>query len=95
MRTRILAGAAVLALAAGTTTGAMASNHKAGRSGSHVTRTHASATHGWARYDRGYAAEAGNAHDYGGAKSLGPLGFTFGCVRGYCGQGYSVSAWSY
>jgi hypothetical protein len=94
MKALILAIAAMLALAAGMTTGAMASSHKAGR-GSHVTRIHANGTHGWARHARGYAAVDGSAYDYSGAKSLGPLGFTFGCVHGYCGQGYSVSAWSY
>ncbi len=93
MKAPILAIATMLALAAGLTTGAMASHHKAGRG--HVTRVHASGTHGWARHDRGYAAEAGNAYDYSAPKSLGPLGFTFGCVHGYCGQGYSMPAWTY
>ena len=97
MRKQILAGAMVLALAACATmtTSAVASSHKAGRSSSHVTRVHAAGTHGWARHGRGYSAERGDAYGYSGARSLGPLGFTFGCVNGYCGQGYSVSAWSY
>lgn len=95
MKALILAIATMLALAAGMTTSAMASNHKAGHGGSHVGRVHASGTQGWAGHDRGYAAERGNAYGYGGPKSLGPLGFMFGCVHGYCGQGYSVSAWTY
>lgn len=93
MRKQILAGAAALTLAAGMITGAMASNHKAGRGGSHVTRIHASGAHGWAR--REYASESGNAYGDGAYKNLGPLGMTFGCGRSTCGQGYSVSAWSY
>jgi hypothetical protein len=97
MKMRILAGAAVLVLAAGMSTSAMASNHKASRSGSHVARVHAAGTHGWTRHGSRFASERGweDGNAYGsGYKSLGPLGITFGCVHGYCGQGYSVSAWS-
>ena len=95
MNMQLLAGAAVLVLAGGMTTSAVASSHKTGRSSSHVTRTHAAGTQGSARHGRLRAAERDDAYGYGGARSLGPLGFTFGCVNGYCGQGYSVSAWSY
>lgn len=100
MRTQILASAAVLAFAVGVTTSAMASDHRAGRSGNHVGRVHAGGMHAAnIRHGSRTASEGGweggNAYGYGGARSLGPLGFTFGCVRGNCGQGYSVSAWSY
>lgn len=95
MRKQILVGAAVLALAAAMATSAMASNHKTGHGGSRATHIHASGTYGWGRHDRGYAAQGGNAYSEGGYKNLGPLGTTFGCGRATCGQGYSVSAWSY
>ncbi len=107
MRKRILAGAALLALATGATTGAMASGHNGDRSGSHAGRVHAGPTHsvGTRRANR-YAGvrgfesarhggrERGNPYGHVGWVSLGPLGFTAGCGQ-RCGQGYSVSAWSY
>ena len=100
MRNLILAGVAMLALAAGVMTSAMASDHKTGRSGSHVGRIHAGGMHAAsARRGSRFASEGGweggNAYGYGGYKSLGPLGITFGCGRSSCGQGYSVSAWSW
>lgn len=100
MKARILAIAAMLAFAAGLTTSAQAFDHKPGRSGSHVGRVHAGGTHSFrARHGSRFALEGGweggNAYGHGGYKNLGPLGVTFGCVAGYCGQGYSVSAWSY
>ena len=109
MRMQILAGAAMLALAAAVTTSAMASDHNSDRSGSHARRAHAGAVHGFdarrgSRYAgiRGFESarhggwEGGNAYDHGGFVSLGPLGITAGCgQRGSCGQGYSVSAWSW
>jgi hypothetical protein len=97
MRKQILAGVAVLAFAAGVTTGAMASDHKAGR-GSHLGRIHAGGMHGAsARRGSEFASEGGweGGNAYGGYRNLGPLGITFGCGRSSCGQGYSVSAWSW
>ncbi len=107
MRKQILAGAALLALTAGATTGAMASGHNGDRSGSHAGRVHAGPTHnvGTRRASR-YAGvrdfenarhggrASGNSYGDAGWVSLGPLGFTAGCGQ-RCGQGYSVSAWSY
>ena len=109
MRKRILAGAAMLAVAAGVVTSAMASDHKTGRGGSHVRRVHVGGMHSFearrgSRFAgvRGFESsrhddwEGGNVYGHAGYKSLGPLGITFGCgQRGSCGQGYSVSAWSY
>jgi uncharacterized membrane protein len=101
MRKRILAGAAMLALATGVMTSAVASEHKTGRSGSHIGRVHVGGMHAAsARRGSPFASEGGwqggNVYGHGGYKSLGPLGITFGCgQRGSCGQGYSVSAWSY
>ena len=100
MKALILAIATMLALAAGLTTGAAASNHKAGRGGSHLGHVHTGGTRGFGvRHGSRFATrggwEVGNAYGYGEPKSLGPLGFTFGCVHGYCGQGYSIPAWTY
>ncbi len=109
MRMQILAGAALFALAAGATmtASAMASDHTAGRSGSHAGRVHAGGMHSLgARHGRRYAGvrgfesarhggwEGGNPNGHAGFVSLGPLGFTAGCGQ-RCGQGYSVSAWSW
>ncbi len=99
MRKPILAGAALLALAAAVTSSAMASDHKPGRHGSQVGRAYVNGTHSVrVRHTSRFASEGGwengNAYGYGQARSLGPLGITFGCVHGYCGQGFSVSAWS-
>jgi hypothetical protein len=109
MRKPILAGATVLALAAGMTSIATASDRNGDGSRSHVGRVHAGGMHSFAarrasRFAgvRGFENarhggwEGGNAYSYGGYKNLGPLGIMFGCgQRGACGQGYSVSAWSY
>ncbi len=107
MRKQILAGAMVLALAAGVTTSAMASDHNGDRSGSHAARVHAGGMHSFGgRHGHRYAGvrgfesarhggwEAGNPYGHAGWVSLGPLGFTAGCGQ-RCGQGYSVSAWSW
>ena len=88
MRKQILAGATVFVFAAGLTTSAMAFDHKVGKHG-HAGRVHAGAGR---NYDVRY--------NQGGFISLGPLGFTAACgsyppQRGYCGQGYSISAWTY
>jgi hypothetical protein len=104
MRRLILAGI-VLALAAGVTTGAMASDRKAYKSGSHVGRLHSGAfgsMHHVRRSSR-LAGESwypdGNSPGYhGGFISLGPLGITAACgSHSRCGSGYgtSISAWSY
>ena len=109
MRKQILAGAALLALTAGGATSGLASDHNAERSRSHAARVHARGMHGFeARHGSRFAGvrgfetarhggwEGGNAYDHGGFISLGPLGITAGCgQRGSCGQGYSVSAWSW
>lgn len=107
MRKQILATAAVLMLAASTTTSAMAFDHKSSRSGHHVRSIHASGMHsfgprhrarfagvrgstGWGQDEAGYR---------GGFIDLGPLGIMAACgsyrSKHYCGQGYSVSAWTY
>jgi hypothetical protein len=107
MRTQILAIAAMVMLAAGTATSAMALSHGAGHRGTHVRSVHAAATHAshtkrgnrlagvrgptsWSQDQAGYR---------GGFIDLGPLGMTAACgsyrSKHYCGQGYSVSGWSY
>ena len=108
MRRLILAGT-VLALAAGVTTGAMASERKADKSGSHVGRLHPGAfgsTHHVRRSSRLAGVRGseswhpdGSSPGYrGGFIDLGPLGITTACGPSRrCGSGYgtSVSAWSY
>jgi hypothetical protein len=108
MRKKILAAATVLVLAATATTSAMAFGHKAGHAGSHVRNLRAGGTHslaakrnsrfagvrgsaGWGQGESGYR---------GGFIDLGPFGIMAACglyshKHGYCGPGYSVSAWSY
>jgi hypothetical protein len=89
MRKKIaLVAATVLALAASMTSSAIASDlsHKA---------KYARHYHGNAMRAAG-GQEGRNTYGDSGYKSLGPLGIQFPCVpHGYCGQGYSVSAWSY
>jgi hypothetical protein len=81
-----------MALAIGATTSAMASDHKAGHAGRHVRKLHTvRGPESWRQGDTGYR---------GGFIDLGPLGITAACgqyhhKQGYCGQGYSVSGWSY
>ena len=89
MRKQVLATAAVLTLAAVATTSAIASSHGGGHAGHHARRLH---TVG--------GAEVWRSGDRGGFVDLGPLGFTAKCgsyrtKRSYCGQSYSVSAWTY
>jgi hypothetical protein len=104
IRRLVLAGT-MLALAAGMTTGAMASDRKVYKSGSHVGRLHHGsfgATHRARRSSR-LAGESwypdGSSQGYqGGFISLGPLGFTAACgPNRRCGSGYGtpVSGWSY
>ncbi len=88
---KILATAVMLTLGVGATTSAMAS-HKASHAGRHARHLHtARSAESWRQGDASYR---------GGFVDLGPLGFTAACgsyrsKRGHCGQGYSVSAWSY
>ena len=106
MRRQIIAGATMLVLAAGTTTGANALAHKAGRHGDHVGRIHAGGAHGHrarhasriarVRESRRYDGWNEGGQNYGGFIDLGPLGITAACGQynyrhGYCGQGYSIS----
>jgi hypothetical protein len=107
MRRKILATAAVLILAASATTSAMAFDHKSSRSGHHIRSIHASGMHNSgprhrARFAgvRGSTSRGQDEAGYrGGFIDLGPLGITAACgsyrSKHYCGQGYSVSAWSY
>ena len=108
MRRLIVAGT-VLALAAGMTTGTMASDRKADSSGSHVGRLHPGAFGGphHVRRSNRLAGIRGSESWYpddssqgyhGGFISLGPLGITAACGPSRrCGSGYgtSISAWSY
>ena len=88
MKLQILAGAAVLALIGGITSSAIASDH-GGRRATHARPLHASSV----RPAAGWGGDS--AYDYSRPRSLGPLGFTFGCGRPGSCQVYSVSAWSY
>ena len=87
MRKQILATAAVLVPAIGATTSTMASDRKSGHGRySHTVRNAES----WRQGDTSYR---------GGFIDLGPLGITAACgsyrSKHYCGQGYSVSGWTY
>jgi hypothetical protein len=105
MRRLILAGT-VLALAAGVTASAMASDQKSDKSGSHAGRFHAAAfgrTHHIRRSSRLAGVRGpeswypgGGSPDYhGGFIDLGPLGITAACGSyphryGHCGPGYGT-----
>jgi hypothetical protein len=105
MRRLILAGA-VLALAAGVTAGAMASDQKADKSGGHVGRSHSAAfgrTHhvrpssrvAGVRGPESWYPGGGSPGYHGGFIDLGPLGITAACGSyphryGYCGSGYGT-----
>ncbi len=104
MRRLVLAGT-VLALAAGVTAGATASDLKAGKNGSHVGRFNAAAsgrTHHIRHSSRlaGVRPESwypggGSPGYHGGFIDLGPLGITAACGSyphryGYCGPGYGT-----
>jgi hypothetical protein len=105
MKKQILAAATLIALAIGATTSAMAFDHKAGHGGRHLKTHHAESTHGTAarrnRLARTRNPESRGDTSYrGGFIDLGPLGVTAACgspsYKGrYCGQGYSVSGWTY
>jgi hypothetical protein len=106
MRKQVLA-TAVLVLAAGVATGARAIEHKASHGGTHVRNLHVAGMHSGHRHRARHAGVHGpeswreNSADVrGGFIDLGPLGITAACGsyrsgHGYCGPGYSVSAWSY
>jgi hypothetical protein len=90
MRKRIFTIATVFLLAISVTTSAMASDRKSRRS-HHVKTLHTvRSDENWRPSDTSYR---------GGFIDLGPLGITAACgsyrSKHYCGQGYSVSAWSY
>jgi hypothetical protein len=105
MRRLVLVGT-VLALAAGLTAGAMASDQKLGKSGSHVGRFHTAAfgrTYDVRRGSRLVGVRGPESWYPGGASpgyhggfiDLGPLGITAACGSyphryGYCGQGYGT-----
>ena len=105
MGKQIFATATVLVLAATAITSARASDHRAGQGGSHVRSVHVAAIHGGHRHRARLARVRGpenwrqDGADSGGFIDLGPLGFTAACgayrSRHYCGQGYSVSGWTY
>jgi hypothetical protein len=107
MRSLILAGT-VLALAAGVTASAMASDRKGDKSGSHVGRFHTAAfgrTHHIRRSSRlagvrGPESGYPGGGNHGGFIDLGRLGITAACgsyPHRYCGPGYGtpIDAWSY
>jgi hypothetical protein len=105
MRRLILAGT-VLALAAGVTASAMASDQKSDKNGSHVGRFHAAAfgrTHHIRRSSRlagvrgpeSWYPGGGSPGYHGGFIDLGPLGITAACGSyphryGHCGPGYGT-----
>lgn len=81
MRRQTLAGATVLVLAAGMTSGAMASGHRG--------------SHHWRHSHRIIVGDGDAGPTYGGRYySLGPLGFTSAPPGSYSGYGTSISAWS-
>jgi hypothetical protein len=101
MMTRFALAGAVLALAIGLTAGAMASDQKSGKSGSHVGRFHSAAlggTHHIRRSSRlagvrdpeRWHPGGASPNYYGGFIDLGPLGIMAACGayprgHGYCG----------
>jgi hypothetical protein len=107
MRTQILAAAMVITLAVGMASRAMALDHKVGHASRHIKVHHAGGMHGYAakrsRFVRLRSSERwrqGDTSYRGGFIDLGPLGITAACgsyrtKHGYCGPGYSVSAWTY
>ena len=105
MMTRLILAGAVLALAAGVTASAMASDQNAGHNGRHVGRFHAAAVarpHHIRRSSR-FAGVPGPEAGYAGGSppyqagfiSLGPLGITAACGSypqryGSCGPSYGA-----
>jgi hypothetical protein len=100
MRKLILANLTIFAFVTGMTTGATAFDRKAGHGGHHVRGFHAGGTHSSGTKRSNRLAGVRGPIDRGGFIDLGPLGITAACgssrhQHGYCGSGYSVSAWSY
>ena len=111
MMRRLIVAGTMLVLAAGATSGAMASDRTADQSGRHAGRSHTAASGSAHHLGRGsrLAGVRGPESGYpgggsygGGFIDLGPLGITAACGSyphryGYCGPGYSTSigAWSY
>jgi hypothetical protein len=100
MRKQILANLTILAFVTGMMTDAMAFDHKGGHGGHHVGGFHAGGTHSSGTKRSNRLAGVRGPVDRGGFIDLGPLGIAAACgsyrhQRGYCGSGYSVSAWSY
>ena len=106
MSKKILAATTVIALAMSAGTSTMAFGHKASHSGHHVKAHHAGGMYGHALKRsrlasvRGsYCWREGDTGYRGGFIDLGPLGITAACgsyrSKRYCGQGYSVSGWTY
>jgi len=106
MMRRLIVAGTVLALAAGVTAGAMASDGKADQGGRHVGRLHTAAfgrTHhlrhgsrlaGLRGPERGYPGGTNPVYP-GGFIDLGPLGITAACGSaahryGSCGPGYGA-----
>ena len=106
MRKQFLATAAVLVLGANVTTGARAIEPKASIGSAHVKTLRVAEMHQGhrdkarlTRY-RGSESRRQISPDVrGGFIDLGPLGITAACgsyrSQHYCGQGYSVSGWTY
>ena len=107
MRPLILLTTTVLVLVAGATSSARAFEHTAGYGSGHGGALHAVGMHRHAtkHINRSAGVRRSASRHYGGPDvrdgfiDLGPLGITAACgsyrSKHYCGQGYSVSAWSY
>jgi hypothetical protein len=107
MMRRLIVAGTMLVLAAGATSGAMASDRTADQSGRHAGRSHIAASGSAHHIRRGsrLAGIRGPENGYPGGESpgyhggfidLGPLGITAACGSyphryGYCGPGYSTS----
>jgi hypothetical protein len=108
MMTRLTLAGAVLALAVGMASGAMASGQNSAKGGQHVGRfqhhvRHGNQLAGVRGPESSYPASASPAYS-GGFIDLGPLGMTAACGSyanryrsDYCGprNGAPIDAWSY
>ena len=107
MRTLILVTTTVLVLVAGATGSARAFEHKASYASGHGGALHtvgmrrhaAKLVNRSAGVRRSAIRHEGDPDVRGGFIDLGPLGITAACgsyrSKHYCGQGYSVSGWTY
>ncbi len=99
MRKQTLVSLTILAFVTGMTTGATALDRKAGHGGHHIRGFPAGGMHSSGTKPSSRLAGVRGPTDRGGFIDLGPLGITAACgsyrSKHYCGQGYSVSAWSY